>query len=148
MSNRKIYKILNPIGIKMIISMVMIIIILVESLVRNRELTYYFYFGIVWSIFCTVILLISISRTYTKSKVIEFDTKRILVNGEVIRAEEIEQIMIYKEVVGVKPKGKRIVPLNLCFRFNRNQSGGIVELETWAEENTVKFSRRFFMKWL
>ncbi|WP_018759932.1 hypothetical protein [Paenibacillus terrigena] len=148
MNKKKIYKILNPSGIKLISSMVILIIILVGSSLRSREENFMYYFGIVWSIVCTVILFTSIVRTFMKSKEIEFDKEKMIVNGKKINAKEIEHIMIYGEVVGVKPKGKWIVPLNLCFRFSKDQVGGIIELETWAEESSVRISRSFFMRWL
>jgi len=148
MNKRKIFKIINPSGIKQIILMIVLIIILVGSSVLGREENYMIYFKILFSIICTAILFIFIVRTFMKSRKIEFDKERMIVNGEEIKAEEIEQIMIYGEVVGVKPKGKWIVPENLCFRFSKDQAGGIKDLETWAQESSVKISRRFFMRWV
>lgn len=74
-----------------------------------------------------------------------------MVNGHALPAQEIKVIMKmghFNSVIGIKPKGKKIVPLRLCFRFASNEDQGIMDLKEWAVANNIKMVNKEFMSWL
>lgn len=153
MDNNKKYTIVNPSAIKNIIGMLIIAAIQVYNLILHKDARdMLFYFIVILLVFCLAVVIISIVMMYlVKPTVIRFDHANIHIRGRVIRADEIKQIMINndnKQVIGIKPKDKHIVPFYLCFSFMEDQNYEIQDLEIWANEHQVKIKRGFFMRWL
>ena len=60
-------------------------------------------------------------------------------------ASEIECIYMNKNRIGFKLYGKRIVPVNLCFYFQKDQEiVGLKALHEWAERNNKQAKSKFF----
>lgn len=81
-----------------------------------------------------------------KPGVLEMTQDGIVINGTVINVEAVKCLLINhdrKPVVGIKLKGRAIVPLKLCFTFAEEQTEGIRQLEFWARERRVKVSKGF-----
>ncbi|WP_181593076.1 hypothetical protein [Paenibacillus sp. YN15] len=82
---------------------------------------------------------------------LRLDKGAVLLNGRTLQAEEIRVIMkmgYVWPVIGIKPYGKRIVPVPFCFRFAKDGKQGLEDLEKWAEDNGVKMTRKAFTRWL
>lgn len=91
-------------------------------------------------------------RTFKKPTELRLSGGTIRINGREIRAEDIKAIMSsghWTPVIGIKPNGKKVVPLDLCFRFAMNEEQGIADIEHWAEANGVKLVKgAHFPRWL
>ncbi|MDF2647624.1 MAG: hypothetical protein K0Q73_3429 [Paenibacillus sp.] len=76
----------------------------------------------------------------------------ILLNGRIIKAEEIKVIMsmggFKHPVIGIKPDGVKIVPNSMCFRFMENGEEGFADLTNWAARNKVSVDTTFFIRWI
>lgn len=151
--NKKMFRVSVPSGIRLMISMLILIAILLRNIIRGHEESDFFYYAcIVWLVFCSAVFIISVYRTYLmKPGVMELAQEGIGINGTVINVEAVKCLLINhdkKPVIGIKLKGRAIVPLKLCFTFAEDQTEGIRQLEIWARERRVKVSKGFFMRWL
>jgi ABC-type iron transport system FetAB permease component len=153
MIKKRMFRVSAPSGVRLMISMLLLIAILFGNIVRgHEEKDIFYYIWIVWLILCSAILVIIVYRTYVmKPGVMEMDQDVIVINGTEINAEAVACLLINdnkKRVIGIKPKGRNIVPLKLCFTFTEEQTEAIRQLESWAQEHHVKISKRFFMRWM
>ncbi|MGO4791751.1 hypothetical protein AB4124_30535 [Paenibacillus sp. 2KB_20] len=153
MSKKRMFRVSAPSGVRLMISMLILIAILLGNIMRHHgERDVFYYFCIIWSVFCSAVFIISVYRTYLmKPGVMEMAQEGIVINGTVINAEAVKCLLINhdrKPVIGIKPKGHKIVPLKFCFQLAEDQAEGIRQLETWAQERQVKVSKGFFMRWL
>ncbi|MEC0201241.1 hypothetical protein P4H39_01210 [Paenibacillus lautus] len=153
MNKKRMFRVSAPSGIRLMISMLILIAILLGNIIRGHEERDIFsYVWTVWLVLCSAIFIISVYRTYVKKpSVMEMAQEGIVINGTVINAEAVKCLLINYDrnpVIGIKPKGRAIVPLKLCFTFAEDQTEGIRQLEIWAQERQVKVSKGFFMRWM
>lgn len=153
MNKKRMFRVSAPSGVRLMISMLILIVILLGNIMRHHgERDLFYYFCIIWSVFCSAVFIISVYRTYVKKpSVMEMAQEGIVINSTVINAEAVKCLLINHNrnpVIGIKPKGRAIVPLKLCFTFAEDQTEGIRQLEIWARERRVKVSKGFFMRWL
>lgn len=151
--NMKMFRVSAPSGIRLMISMLILAAILLGNIIRGHEERDFFYYAcMVWLVFCSAVFIISVYRTFLmKPGVMEMAQDGIVINGAVINVEAVKCLLINhdrKPVIGIKLKGRAIVPLKLCFTFAEEQTEGIRQLEFWARERRVKVSKGFFMRWL
>jgi hypothetical protein len=109
------------------------------------------FFNLVVFLGYLAILLITLFRVLKKTTMIYINQDEILVNGRTIQAQEIKVIMkmgYFSPVIGIKPHGKKAVPVKLCFRFSENEDQGIADLKRWAALNEIKMVNKDFMTWL
>lgn len=60
-------------------------------------------------------------------------------------ASQIECIYINYKRIGIKLYGKRLVPMDLCFYFQKNQeTAGLQDIHEWAERNQKEVKHKFF----
>jgi len=100
-------------------------------------------------IICLVVVAVTLYRAFMQATLMRIGERQLVVNGTEIKADEIKEIMVrgyFYPIIGIKPVGKRIVPLKLCFRFLDER--GLRELADWAERNQVAFSYKHFMSWI
>lgn len=100
---------------------------------------------------CLYGLIVTLKRSLQKPSEMRFYREQIAINGRTIQANEVKIIMIrgyFRPVLGIKPYGKRIVPLHLCFRFADDEDAGMQALRQWAAANEVKVARKPFMRWV
>ena len=50
--------------------------------------------------------------------------------------------------IGIKLNDKKVVPMNLCFRFVGNDEYGLEELSKWSEINKIKILKKNFKRWI
>lgn len=146
--NMKMFRVSDPSGIRLMISMLILIAILLGNIIRGHEERDFFHYAcIMWLVFCSAVFLISVYRTYLmKPGVLEMAQEGIVINGSAINLEAVKCLMIShdrKPVIGIKLKGRAIVPLKLSFTFAEEQTEGIRQLEFWARERQVKVSKGF-----
>ncbi|WP_336773378.1 hypothetical protein [Paenibacillus sp. MMO-58] len=111
-------------------------------LFNSNSLIFLFYF---------VLLILTVVRALRKPTELSINEDTILVNGHVLTAQDIKVIMkmgYFNPVIGIKPKGKRIVPLRWCFSFAVNEDQGIMDVKEWAAANNIKMVNKDFMSWL
>ncbi|WP_167434115.1 hypothetical protein [Paenibacillus silvae] len=60
-------------------------------------------------------------------------------------ASQIECIYINYRRIGFKMYGKRLVPMDLCFYFKRDQeTAGVEAVHEWAARNDKEIKHKFF----
>ncbi|WP_366289686.1 hypothetical protein [Paenibacillus sp. AN1007] len=60
-------------------------------------------------------------------------------------ASQIECIYMNYRRIGIKLYGKRIVPMDLCFYFQKGQeTAGVEAVQQWAEQNHKEIKHKFF----
>jgi hypothetical protein len=146
------YAVKNPSGIKIIISMIVLCVVLLKIGSLNDENIILLTFAVVWFCFCVVVMIWSVYRIFKKPSELQLHQESILLNGRIINADQIKVIMSMRDfnntVIGIKPYGAKIVPINMCFRFAKDEENGIADLANWAERNKVKVSNTFFFRWI
>lgn len=153
MNNNRMFSVSAPSGIKLMVSMLLFIVILLGNIMLEQgERDFFYYACIVWLVFCSTVFIISFYRTcLMKPGVMKMHQDGIMINGKEMNADSVACLLINqdrKPVIGIKPKGRRIVPLKLCFQFVEDQTEGIEQLERWAQASHVKITKGFFMRWL
>ncbi len=110
-------------------------------------------YSVSWGTFLIVItvLLVTVYRSLQKPTELQLEKGRVLLKGHTLQTKDIRVIMLSgysSPVIGIKPYGKRIVPLPFCFRFARDQDHGHDDLIKWAKDNEVKLVYKRFIRWL
>jgi hypothetical protein len=144
----------GPSGKRITISMTLVTLILLFQLFRlwnERESVILFAYTIAAFLFCLIVLAVTMYRTFKKPTEMDLDHEEIRVNGRTIHAKEINVILkrgYFRPVIGIKPHGKHLVPIRMCFRFSEDEDEGIADLVKWAETNDVKLVNKSFMTWI
>lgn len=102
-------------------------------------------------LFSLMVLFCSVYRVLKKPTELRMDEGTLSLNGRSLQAEDIQVIMkmgYIGPLVGLKPYGKRVVPVPLCFRFARNEEQGLDDLLQWAKAHEVTVTEKFFFRWL
>ncbi len=149
--NQVTHAVRNPRGIQLIIAMAILSLnfwIMVRRLDEKSGTTDYI---VTWGTFFIVaaVLLVTVYRALQKPVELQLEKGRVLLRGHTLPAEDIRVIMIngyFSPLIGIKPYGKRIVPVPFCFRFVRDQ--GQDDLIKWAKDNGVKLVYKRFFRWL
>ncbi|MBP3962811.1 hypothetical protein [Paenibacillus lignilyticus] len=100
---------------------------------------------------CVVIVLTTLVRTLKKPTELYFQSEQLALNGRTIHAKNIKVILImgyFRPTIGIKPHGKNIVPLHMCFRFAKDEDQGISDLGKWAAQNDVLLVHKRFLRWI
>lgn len=151
--NLPVSRIKTPLAGRTILSIVVVILIQILMLMdsfRNQAHPHNLtrYFMIIWIVVCTAILVFLILNALRKAADIKWGAGLLLIRNEAIPANKIQSIHIDGSLVGIKLKGKRIVPLRLCFKFIDHREQSMKQLGRWAEENGIKLDYGLFMKWM
>lgn len=149
MNKKKMFRVSAPSGGRLMISMLILIAILLGNIIRgHEEKDIFYYVWIVWLVLCSAVFVFIVFRTYVmKPGLMEMDQDGIVINGTEINAEAVACLLINddkKRVIGIKPKGRKLVPLKLCFTFAEEQTEAIRQLETWAQEHHVKICPKYY----
>ncbi|SFT08886.1 hypothetical protein [Paenibacillus sp. BC26] len=100
---------------------------------------------------CVVIVLTTLVRTLKKPTELYVQSEQLVLNGRNIHAKNIKVILImgyFRPAIGIKPHGKKIVPLPMCFRFAKDEDQGISDLGKWAAQNGVLLVHKRFLRWI
>lgn len=147
------YSIRNPSGLRLIVALTLNGWILSRGILRlgERSSAIYIIFAIGMLLFCVTTWIMTVYRALKKPTELHLDRGRVSLNGRTLQAEELRVIMkmgYVWPVIGIKPYGKRIVPVPFCFRFAKDGKQGLEDLEKWAEDNGVKMVHKAFTRWL
>ncbi|RAV09765.1 hypothetical protein [Paenibacillus contaminans] len=148
-SQNPTHKIRNPRGVPVIAGLSLIIGIHIFRMLKVNQAGILTWIEIGVLIPCFVVVAVTLYWALKPASRIRIGERQLVVNGREIKADEIKEIMVrgyFNPIIGIKPVGKRIVPIKLCFRFLDEK--GMKELADWAERNQVAFSYKHFMSWI
>ncbi|MEK4324861.1 hypothetical protein MKZ24_01900 [Paenibacillus sp. FSL R7-0297] len=132
----------------------MIIMISSQSIIvlRMWDQRGVFYASVTAILIGLVVLLFALYRTFFK-KLTELclSDDQIVLNGRIINSSDIKVIMIrgyFKPVVGILPYKRKIVPLDMAYRYSKDEDKGISDLKSWAKMNNVRMVNKSFQTWI
>lgn len=104
------------------------------------------YFLIVILIFILGYIIFLIRRLFFTKPSIRLESDHVIsTKHRKYDASQIECIYVNYKRIGFKLYGKRLVPMDLCFYFQRNQeTEGLEELHAWAARNHKDMKHKFF----
>jgi hypothetical protein len=144
----------SPSSIGTIIGMVILILsqsVTVLSLWNQRSVSYA-YTSLTVVLICLVVLLLALYRTFlNKPTELCLSNEQITLNGNIINSRDIKVIMTrgyFKPVIGILPYRRKIVPLDMAFRYSKDEDIGISDLKNWAKMNNVKMVNKWFQTWI
>jgi len=142
----------NPSRNRTIIGMILIICSQSFLLVRSWDQTGVFFGSLTVVFLCLVILLFALYRTFFKKPTeLCLSNDQIILNGIIINSGDIKVIMTrgyFKPDIGILPHRRKIVPLDMAFRYSRDEDRAISDLKSWAEMNNVKMVNKSFQTWI
>jgi hypothetical protein len=146
------YPVKNPSRIGTIIGMIAIISSQSVLVVRLWDQSGVFYTSLTVVLLGLVLLLLALYRTFFK-KLTELclSNEQIILNGNIVDSKDIKVIMIrgyFKPVIGILPYRRKIVPLDMAFRYSKDEDKGISDLKSWAKMNNVKMVNNSFQTWI
>ncbi|HEY2491330.1 MAG TPA: hypothetical protein VGI33_00100 [Paenibacillus sp.] len=147
------YEIKNPQSARTLISICFSMSLFLFLLLHNTADKHLILYSVevLFLVFSFVTIVIIIMRMFEKPSKLQFASECLIVKGTTLEATAIKSILIqgyFKPVIGIKPSGKLLVPIRLCFRFNENEDQAILELKQWAERNQVKIYNKSFIRWM
>ncbi|MFK7693093.1 hypothetical protein [Paenibacillus sp. HJGM_3] len=85
-----------------------------------------------------------------KKKTVRFDVESLHINQRIrVNAEEVDLILLDFNKIGIKVRGKKMVPMQLYFAFRKSdRMDGLAQLRRWAEKNNVSIQYKSFMMWV
>lgn len=146
------YKIKSATGMDSVVLMVIAVAAVGDLMVRyaaDRGLM--FYFAVLVLLYCLWLLGLAAVRVFSKAGELSLDKHALTARGATLQAAEIEAIYVTglsKKLIGIRPKGKRIVPLKLGFKFAEAEDEAVKGLADWAEAHEVPLEDKKFFKWI
>lgn len=104
------------------------------------------YSGIVILTFILGYIILLIRRLFFTKPSITLESDHVIsTKHRKYDASQIECIYVNYKRIGIKLYGKRLVPMDLCFYFQRNQeTEALEELHAWAARNHKDMKHKFF----
>ncbi|MDO7908067.1 hypothetical protein Q5741_16770 [Paenibacillus sp. JX-17] len=148
-----IYKSKNPSGYQLTVCMLFVCGIQLPNLLRpNFDQPILYISQIVISTACLLIAATAFIRTRLKPFSVKLSPGLIEVKGKQIQASDIRCIYLslgdIDPLVGIRPKGTMLPPLNLCYRYVDRSQDPVSQLHNWCREHRVKLVKRRFARWL
>ncbi|BBI33922.1 hypothetical protein [Cohnella abietis] len=142
----------SPARIGTIIGMIAIILSQFILVWKSSDHTGVFYISVTAIFLCLVVLLLALYRTFFKGPTeLCLSNEQIILNGKIINSSDINVIMIrgyFRPVIGILPYKKRIVPMDMVFRYLKDEERGTSDLRNWATMNNVKMVNKSFQTWI
>jgi hypothetical protein len=142
----------SPSRIGTIIGMIVIICSQSILVVRSWDQISVYYASLTVILLCLVVLLLTLNRTFLKKPTeLCLSNDQLILNGILINSGDIKVIMTkgyFKPVIGILPHRSKIVPLDMAFRYSRDEDKGITDLKNWANMNNVKMVNKSFQTWI
>ncbi|MEW4369638.1 hypothetical protein [Paenibacillus kandeliae] len=98
-------------------------------------------------IVCGLIMLV---QQFRKPKEMRLESTGLRIGTDMLKTDEIDEIRVggrYDTIIGIKPKGKTIVPSRYCFSFTDHEDEDIIALSKWADANGIPMINRPFIRW-
>lgn len=142
----------GPTRIRTIIGMIAIILSQSILVFRSWDQRGVFYASLTVILLCLVALLLALYRTFFKKPTeLCLSNEQIILNGNIINSMDIKVIMTmgyFKPVIGILPYRRRIVPMDMAFRYFNDEDRGTSDLKSWAKMNNVKMVNKSFQTWI
>jgi len=139
------FRIVYPRAKLNIVAMILLEGSLLTSLSINQDnlLTYFISFLM---LFLLVYIIAIIKRMFFTKLSITLGTDFVISsNGKKYESSRIESIYMSYKRIGFKVQGKRFVPMDLCFYFDKAQEiKGVEKLNEWAEQNKKEVINKLF----
>lgn len=146
------YLVKSPSRIGTVIGMLAIICSQSTLVVRSWDRRVLFYASLTVVLLSLVVLLFALYRTFFKKPTeLCLYNDQIILNGIIINSGDIKVIMTMgyvKPVIGILPHRRKTVPLDMAFRYTRDEDRAISDLKSWAEMNNVKMVNKRFQMWI
>ncbi|MEO3944263.1 hypothetical protein [Gorillibacterium sp. CAU 1737] len=141
------WKIIHPWGKLTIGSMLILSGLLSMNLARISSPVGQIAVGVLLLIPC-ISTVINVRRILAKRQIRLGETHMISTRAKRYEASQLEAIYMTPFKIGVKVKGKRLVPMDLCFYFdNDHEFLGKQALRAWAKQNGIPVSNQSFVMW-
>lgn len=107
--------------------------------------------GTLFSLFYTGALIALGIRMVIQPRSMEIIGEKMIVGRKEITAVHIDKLVIQgylSQIIGIKPKGKRLVPSLLCFKIKGNEEENIEEIIQWAKRNGIQIKYGRIFRWI
>ncbi|GGG85431.1 hypothetical protein [Paenibacillus radicis (ex Gao et al. 2016)] len=150
------YEIKHPLHLQTMIGMSAYLVgqlLLIYSSFTRNGFNPLFYFVVILLVFSLTITVYLILRRMAKPSEIRMLETTMDVRGHEVDAKNVDCIMIdgyFQPVVGIRPKGRKIVPGQFTFSFHvsGNDDEAMKALKGWAEHNQIQIYNRKFLRWI
>lgn len=143
----KTYVVRHPGFIKFMLLMSFLLITMDWELIRGDS--FLTVFQMVWSLFILTGMGIMTIRRFSKNAVSFHDHEITRNDKRTFDAARVQSVFLHGNRIGMKLKGRKIVPLDLYFTFPQsNRNDGMKELQNWAARNGIAVQYRFFTSWI
>ncbi|MEK0315314.1 hypothetical protein [Cohnella sp. 56] len=134
-----------PLDMKQLSGFTLLFLLSLGNLLHQADGSLWYMHGalVAFSAGCLVYLLVR--RTALKAEMV-LAGSRLTVNGVTLTGEALRELRIHRGLVGLLPRGKRVVPVRLCLDLE-DRSAGLLLLR-WAEKQGVPVRQGRFMHWL
>ncbi|OAB40376.1 hypothetical protein [Paenibacillus antarcticus] len=132
-----------------VISSILITFLLLFVLRKDDFLSVFFAIILISCTLLQVVLLLK--KSLRKSNEFEITENTIKINHIEVPIEKIEKIIIqgyFIQSVGIKLYGRKLISMDLHFRFNNNEDANIEELKQWASINRIKVTSGKIYRWI
>ncbi|WP_282935550.1 hypothetical protein [Paenibacillus sp. RC67] len=145
LNNPQSFDTIHPKALFNITAMLLLEGCLILNLLNSRNIFIKYFYVLVMLIVVTIIGVLVKRRFFTKLNITLGIDYVISTNGKLYTASQIECIFMNYNRIGFKLYGKRIVPIDLCFYFNKQQEAiGLEKVKEWADQNNKEVKNRFF----
>ncbi|MFD1135972.1 hypothetical protein [Paenibacillus urinalis] len=99
----------------------------------------------------TIQVLMLLKRILRNNNELEITENKIKINHIEVPLQKIEKIIIqgyFVQSIGIKLYRRKLVSMNLHFRFKNDEEMNIEELEQWASANRIKVTSGKIYRWI
>ncbi|WP_222708548.1 hypothetical protein [Paenibacillus sp. N3.4] len=127
-----------------------ILIMLISPNLNIHKVDTLFFMNIVLISFYVMIFIISLIRTMQKPVTLCLNDRGLVIDKTETCTQSIKAILISGKIIGVKPVGKKIVPLRYCFEFadEDNQVDALEAMMDWANQHHIPVRKTAFVRWI
>ncbi|KHL95800.1 hypothetical protein QW71_10640 [Paenibacillus sp. IHB B 3415] len=138
-----------PMSLRTLIGILLPGLLLALTPITNADrYPYIYYLRVFWLSASLLAFLFILFNALRKAGRLKWGTDALVVRNRSYSGKEIKAIYIDGPLVGILPEGKRIVPVNLCFRFIEDREQDMKRLMNWTEANGIKLKYKRFVKWM
>jgi len=109
------------------------------------------FFVIILFLFSLLHVVMLLKKILRKSNELEITENTIKINHVEVPRQKIEKIIIqgyFVQSIGIKLYERKLVSMDLHFRFKNNEEVNIEELKQWASMNKIKVTSGKIYRWI
>ncbi|MDG0790753.1 hypothetical protein OMP38_07695 [Cohnella ginsengisoli] len=134
-----------PLGTKQISGFVLLFLLSLGNVIHGAEHFFLYVQAALMTLSGGCLAYLLIRRKVLKAE-LTLAGSRLTVNGLTITGDSLRELRINRGLVGLLPRGKKVVPVRLCLDL-KDRSAGLLLLR-WAEKQGVPVRQGSFMRWL